>query len=389
MGHATTTLHRDAGKRRPTGTSFGKALFKPGMALLERSGINLWLPLGLALGACGLALAEQPASALALIPGVLYLGGAWQLRERDQRHLQTFWNTELARLLRSSRDADPATLLVTTSTSLRNSERMRSEVQFASRALEQMAQQASDQGEEQSQRIAMIAAASEQIDQTLHSIDTLAQDALAAFADAHARSDAGCLEARAVGGSMLAIQYSLGNTAQAVEALLQRTAAVEKTVNSIQALAKQTQLLALNASIEAARAGEHGRGFAVVADEVRSLAQATDQATHEITKVATAIAMAVRQVDGEVKEHRHLLEAGNQQSEHLATNLDDLAQRSQTNLQQLGAMQQALSEHQQANHALSEQLQQVNGAVQVQSTQTHALHDLTRYLNQLTAGSRT
>ena len=236
MGHATTTLHRDAAKRRPTGTSFGKALFKPGMALLERSGINLWLPLGLALGACGLALAEQPASALALIPGVLYLGCAWQLRERDQRHLQTFWNTELARLLRSSRDADPATLLVTTSTSLRNSERMRSEVQFASRALEQMAQQASDQGEEQSQRIAMIAAASEQIDQTLHSIDALAQDALAAFADAHARSDAGCLESRAMSGSMLAIQHSL-NTAQA---------------------------------------------------------------TREITKVATAIAMAVRQVDGEV-----------------------------------------------------------------------------------------
>jgi methyl-accepting chemotaxis protein len=51
-------------------------------------------------------------------------------------------------------------------------------------------------------------------------------------------------------------------------------------------------------------------------------------------------------------------------------------------------MQQALSEHQQANHALSEQLQQVNGAVQEQSTQTNALHDLTRYLNQLTVGSR-
>lgn len=168
----------------------------------------------------------------------------------------------------------------------------------------------------------MIAAASAQIDQTLHSIDGLAL----AFADAHARSDASCLEARAMSGSMLAIQHSLGNTAQA---------------------------------------------------------------TREITKFATAIAMAVRQVDGEIKEHRRLLEAGNQQSEHLATNFDDLAQRSQTNPQQLGAMQQALSEHQQANHALSEQLQQVNGDVQVQSTQTYALHDLTRYLNQLTTGSRT
>ncbi|WP_431355270.1 methyl-accepting chemotaxis protein [Pseudomonas fluorescens] len=187
---------------------------------------------------------------------------------------------------------------------------------------------------------------------------------------------------------MRAIQHSLGNTAHAVEALLQRTSAVESTVNSIQALAKQTQLLALNASIEAARAGEHGRGFAVVADEVRSLAQATDRATHEITTAATAIAMAVRQVDGEVKEHRDLLAAGSQQSEQLAANLDDLAQHSQINLQHLGAMQQALSEHQHANHALSEQLQQVNAAVQEQRTRTHALHDLTHYLNQLTVGNR-
>ncbi|UVM41240.1 methyl-accepting chemotaxis protein [Pseudomonas sp. B21-017] len=387
-GHAIVHLRSDGGTSHPAGTSFAKALFEPGRALLERSRIGFWLPLGIALGACGLALAEHPAGALALIPGVLYLGCAWQLRERHQRQLQTFWDTELAQLLRSSRDTDPATLLVAASLQLRNNERLRSEVQFASRALEQMAQQARDQGAEQSQRIAMIAAASEQIDQTLYSIDALAKGALAAFANAHTQSETGCLEARSVGDSMRAIQHRLGNTAHTVDALLQRTTAVESTVNSIQALAKQTQLLALNASIEAARAGEHGRGFAVVADEVRSLAQATDRATHEITTAATAIAMAVRQVDGEVKEHRDLLAAGSEQSEQLAANLDDLAQHSQTNLQQLGAMQQALSEHQLANHALSEQLQQVNGAVQEQSTQTNALHDLTRYLNQLTVGSR-
>lgn len=81
------------------------------------------------------------------------------------------------------------------------------------------------------------------------------------------------------------------------DSISKRTRDVQGILSEIGAIAKQTNLLALNAAIEAARAGEAGRGFAVVADEVRDLSGRTTQFSQQISGLMQGMQVSVRQTE--------------------------------------------------------------------------------------------
>ena len=96
--------------------------------------------------------------------------------------------------------------------------------------------------------------------------------------------------------SMGEITESVNETNQEIDKLNDISNNIGQIIISINGVAEQTNLLALNAAIEAARAGEAGRGFAVVADEIRKLAEQTNRETKKIEGLIDSIQNSVEKV---------------------------------------------------------------------------------------------
>lgn len=218
-----------------------------------------------------------------------------------------------------------------------------------------------------------IAAATEQMSHSIADLHNIAQQVATAAGSAEQAALSGQQVVSATIGSVRQLAVQLAQTGDKVNDMAQASTDIRKVLDVIQAIAEQTNLLALNAAIEAARAGEQGRGFAVVADEVRTLASRTQASTVEIKQIIERLVSYSLQSVDVVQQSVGQLNDTRQHAEQSDTLLTAILTEARQVAQSAVTMSSALQQQNSASNEVAGSAQQLKVMAQQQSTQSETV----------------
>jgi methyl-accepting chemotaxis protein len=191
------------------------------------------------------------------------------------------------------------------------------------------------------------------------------------------------------------IREQMGSIAESIVQLSEQSRAIGQIIATVNDLAEQSNLLAVNAAIEAARAGEQGKSFGVVAHEIRSLAEQSKQATGQVRTILGDIQKATNVAVLATEQGHKAVEAGVKQSAEtdeairlLSASINEASQ---------AATQIAASSHQQmvgmdqvavAMSNIKEASEQNVAGTRQAEKAAHALHDMGIRLTALVGESK-
>lgn len=174
--------------------------------------------------------------------------------------------------------------------------------------------------------------------------------------------------------------------------LSEQSQTIGAIISSVNDLANQSNLLAVNASIEAAKAGEQGKGFAVVAQEVRSLAEQSKDATNQVRTILNDIQKAISGAVMATEQGAKAVEAGLNQSQTAGDSIgrmaEDIVKAAQAAMQisvstneQVAGIDQVSS----AMESIKKATEQIVSSTRQSEESTKNLHELGMKLKQMVA----